>query len=127
MHRILHGLTRLQELFYFIITGQIRIGDNAIWNWENWYPRDEMADSFVSGIFSIRRWISGKKPGPPSGRYDVMDPLNNNDARFLIDKGPRGNQNAWDYAKGGIADAPNRFGNFGVPARSVLGSQFPRS
>lgn len=86
------------ELFYFLITGQIRVGDNAIWNWENWYPKEEMDKSFVSGIFSIRRWITGARPGKPSGRYDVADPQNNKYSKFLGQL-PDSNTNAWSNAR----------------------------
>jgi hypothetical protein len=103
------------ELYYFIITGQIRVPKGAIWDWENWYEPQDFRLGFQTGIFSMRRYIQSRKPGKLLERYDVAAP---------------GNQSRWPSANlkytaqipDALGDKPpaGGFAGFGIPYPTAI-------
>ncbi len=72
------------ELYFFIISGQVRVPDGAIWDWEKWYTTAEKKAGFAKGMFSIRKVIEGVNADKDfNKRYDVMDVKNVNAASNL--------------------------------------------
>ncbi len=99
------------ELYYFIITGQIRVPRGPIWAWEQWYDDQRTAAGFQSGIFSARRLIGAYAPArDPNHRFDVASPDNqiawpNLDALYA---GPGGAAPGRGFAVAGIGPAIGR-------------------
>ncbi len=65
------------ELFWFIITGQVRVPHGPIWKWEQWFEGQKDQNAFTAGLFSLRRLIPAYAPSVDSmKRYDVANVAN---------------------------------------------------
>ncbi len=99
------------ELFWFIITGQIRVPDGPIWKWESWYDDQKSAAGFQSGIFSFRRLVNARAPSAEAlERFDVADPRNRRGWGAL--------DNRYEPEPGIPPQLPPNQVDFGVPQRN---------